>query len=95
MFSDASPVRGAIIRYGSGSGRVLSLTTTFENPALDEILDDEGDKIMDELSDRKEDPIAPTKPSPTSYITVRKLLDFPKTKIRLIVSKHADYSSII
>ena len=28
MFSDASPVRGAIIRYGSGSGRVLSLTTT-------------------------------------------------------------------
>ena len=28
MFSDASPVRGAIIRYGSWSGRVLSLTTT-------------------------------------------------------------------
>ena len=65
-----------------------------ENPALDEILDDEGDKIMDELTDRKEDPIAPTKPSPTGYM-VRKLLDFPKPGIRLIVSKHADYSSII
>ena len=40
-------------------------------PGLEEILEDEGDKIMNELSDRKEDPIVPKTPSPTSYIEVR------------------------
>ena len=55
---------------------------------------------MDELTDEKNDPLRPampllpTMPKPTGYM-VCKLLDFPKTKIRLIVSKHADYSSII
>ena len=62
-----------------------------ENPALDEILDDEGDEIMDQLADKKKEPLLPT----ISIYMVRKLLDFPKTKIRFIVSKHADYSSII